>query len=216
MKYTASVGALAAALLAALGPGTRADEIPAKYRDTVDKGLAYLVKQQHKDGHWSVQGDQYPVSMTALAGIALLSEGSTVRDGKYATHIRMAADWLMDRSMKGNQRDGLIGNPDHPTETGRYMYGHGFALLFLACVYGDEAEVGRRDRRKDILTRAVRYTGNAQSTQGGWFYTSKQDGHDQAEGSVTITQVQALRAARNAGIPVPKDVIRKAQDYLKN
>src|SRR6476661_8195113 len=97
-----------------------ADEIPEKYRETVRKGLEYLVKHQFKDGHWGANGDQYPVSMTGLAGMALLMEGSTVREGKYASQIRKCADWLMERSMKGNQRDGLIGNPDHPTETGRY------------------------------------------------------------------------------------------------
>jgi hypothetical protein len=192
------------------------DEIPEKYRPTVDKGLQYLVKQQFKDGHWGANGDQYPVSMTGLAGIALLMEGSTIREGKYATNIRRAADWLMERSMKGNNRDGLIGNPDHPSETGRYMYGHGFATLFLAMTYGDEEDKERREKLKDILTRAVKYIAAAQSTQGGWFYTSKVDGHDQDEGSVTITQIQPLRACRNAGIPVPKQVIKKGHDYLKN
>lgn len=195
---------------------SRAEELPPKYRDTVDKGLQYLVKTQFKDGHWGANGDQYPVSMTGLAGMALLMEGSTVREGKYASQIRRAADWLMERSMRGGNRDGLVGNPDHPTETGRYMYGHGFATLFLASVYGDEEDRDRREKLKDILTRAVKYIGAAQSTQGGWFYTSKVDGHDQDEGSVTITQVQALRAARNGGIPVPKAVIKKAYDYLKN
>jgi hypothetical protein len=214
-KNLLATAASAAILFAGAAP-LRADEVPEKYRETVRKGLEYLAKTQHKDGHWGANGDQYPVSMTALAAMALLMEGSTVRDGKYATNVRLAADWLMDRSMKGNQRDGLIGNPDHPTEAGRYMYGHGFSLLFLSCVYGDEEDRDRRERLRDILTRAVKYTANAQSTQGGWYYTSKMEGHDQDEGSVTVTQVQALRAARNAGIPVPKDIIRKAQDYLKH
>src|SRR5204863_6784284 len=110
----------------------------------------------------------------------------------------------------------LIGNPDHPTETGRYMYGHGFATLFLALVYGDEDDRERREKLKDILTRAVKYIGAAQSTQGGWFYTSKTEGHDQDEGSVTVTQVQALRACRNAGIAVPTQFIENGQKYLKN
>lgn len=191
-----------------------ADEIPERYRPTVDKGLQYLVKLQFKDGHWGANGDQYPVSMTGLAGIAMLMEGSTIREGKYASNIRRAADWLMERSMKGNNRDGLIGNPDHPTETGRYMYGHGFATLFLALAYGDEEDRERREKMKDILTRSVKYIAAAQSTQGGWFYTSKVDGHDQDEGSVTITQIQPLRACRNAGIPVPKQVVKKGYDYL--
>jgi hypothetical protein len=193
----------------------RADELPEKYKQVVSKGLEYLAKVQFKDGHWGANGDQYPVSMTGLAGLSMLMEGSTVREGKYATNIRKAADWLMDRSMKGNQRDGLIGNPDHPTETGRYMYGHGFAMLFLASVYGEEDDRERRERLKDILTRAVKYTAAAQSTQGGWFYTSKVDGHDQDEGSVTVTQMQALRACRDAGIPVPKEIMKKGHEYLR-
>jgi hypothetical protein len=216
MKRMTLFGAAAAALALAAGLGpARADEIPEKYRETVRKGLEWLAKQQHREGYFAVQGNQYPVTMTALGGMAFLMEGSTIREGKYAPHIRKACEWLMDRSQKGN-RDGLIGNTDNPTEAGRYMYGHGFATLFLASVYGDEENEKRRERLKDILTRAVKYIGNAQSTQGGWFYTSKADGHDQDEGSVTITQVQALRACRNAGIAVPKDIIKKAQDYLKH
>ncbi len=194
----------------------RAEELAEKYKESVKKGLEYLAKQQFKDGHWGANGDQYPVSMTGLAGLAMLMEGSTIREGKYSQNIRRAADWLMERSMKGNNRDGLIGNPDHPTETGRYMYGHGFATLFLACVYGEEEEQERREKLKDILTRAVKYTAAAQSTQGGWFYTSKVDGHDQDEGSVTVTQMQALRACRDAGIPVPKQTVKKGYDYLKH
>src|SRR3954447_18610535 len=196
-------------ILLGMQSAARADELPEKYKDVVKKGLDYLKKQQFKDGHWGANGDNYPVSMTGLAGLAMLAEGSNVREGQYSLEIRKAADWLMERSNRGQNRDGLIGNPDHPTETGRYMYGHGFGLLFLACVYGDEEDRERRERLKDILTRAVKYTANAQSTQGGWFYTSKVDGHDQDEGSVTITQMQALRACKNAGIPVPKAIVKK-------
>jgi hypothetical protein len=217
MKRMTLFAAACGGLMLFLGAGRgRADEVPEKVRDNVRKGLEWLAKQQHKDGHFGANGDQYPVTMTALAGMAFLMEGSTVREGKYAKRIRDCADWLMDRSMKGNNREGLIGNPDHPTEAGRYMYGHGFSMLFLASVYGDEEDKDRRERLKDILTRAVVYCGNAQSTQGGWFYTSKMDGHDQDEGSVTVTQMQGLRACKNAGIPVKKDIIKKGMDYLKH
>jgi hypothetical protein len=195
------------------GP-VRADEIPEKYKEQIKKGLDYLAKTQMKDGHWAANGDNHPVAMTGLAGLAMLMEGSTIRDGKYATNIRKAADWLMDHSQKG-QRNGLIGNPDHPSEAGRYMYGHGFGMLFLASVYGEEDDRERRERLKDILTRAAVYTGNAQSSHGGWFYSSAKDGHDQDEGSVTVTQMQGLRACRDAGIPVNKDIMKKGFDYLR-
>src|SRR5690242_1345477 len=83
-SFLASV--VCVALLLANTCATRADEVPEKYRATIAKGLQYLVRQQQKDGHWGASGDTYPVSMTALSGMALLMEGSTVRDGKYATN----------------------------------------------------------------------------------------------------------------------------------
>src|SRR5262245_24276754 len=217
MKYLAILGAPACGLLLALlVPPARADEILEKYRKTIDKGLAWLASKQTERGSWGANGDQYPVAMTALAGMAMLMEGSTIREGKYAKNIKAAVDYLMEKCQKGNQRDGLIGNPDNPNEAARYMYGHGFGMLFLASVYGDEGDPKRRNQLKDILTRAVKYTINAQSSRGGFYYTSRADGGDRDEGSVTITQVQALRACRNAGIPVPRDVVKKVYQYLKD
>lgn len=209
------VVALAMASVGIVSPVVKADTVPKKYRNSIKKGLEWLAKEQAKDGSWSANGNQYPVAMTGLAGVAMLMEGSTVRSGKYSKNIRKATDWLMARVNKGGGRDGLIGDTTNPSERSRYMYGHGFALLFLACVYGDEEDADRRAKLKDILTRAAKYCGDAQSTQGGWYYTSAAEGHDNDEGSVTITQVQALRACRNAGIPVSTAVIKKAQDYLK-
>ena len=190
----------------------RAEDVPAKYKDVARKGLDYLAKTQNRDGHWEANGGQYPMAMTGLAGMAMLMEGSTVRDGRYADKIRKAADWFIARS----QRNGLLGNPANANEGGRYMYGHGFGLLFLSCVYGEEEDAAKRKQLEDVLTRAVQFTGKAQTSRGGWGYVSAQDGSDFDEGSVTITQVQGLRAARNAGIVVPKEIINKAQEYLKN
>jgi hypothetical protein len=189
----------------------RADALPDKYREVVENGLKYVAKQQQRDGHWAGNGGAYPTTITALCGMTLLMEGSNVREGKYAENIRKAVDWLMERS----QRSGLLGNPNNPTESMRYMYGHGFSLLFLSQIYGDEEDGERRKKLEDVLTRAVEFTGRAQTPRGGWGYVSSADGGGFDEGSVTITQVQALRAARNAGIAVPKSIIDKAHSYLE-
>src|SRR5438309_6349730 len=204
----------AAAGLACLVRGSRvsADEVPKEYQATIAKGLDWVARNQARDGHWEAIGGQYPSAMTGLGGMALLMEGSTLREGKYADNIRRATDWLMDRS----QRNGLLANPNVAVESGRYMYGHGFGLLFLAQVYGEEEDNDRRRKLEDVLTRAVDFSGKAQSSRGGWYYLSSAEGGGFDEGSVTITQVQALRAARNAGIAVPKSVVDKAREYLKN
>ncbi len=66
-----------------------------------------------------------------------------------------------------------------------------------------------------MLTRAVVFTGQAQTAAGGWGYVSAKDGSGFDEGSTTITQVQGLRGCRNAGIPVPKEIIDKAVNYIR-
>ena len=65
-----------------------------------------------------------------------------------------------------------------------------------------------------MLTKAVEFSGRAQTDEGGWGYVSAKDGDGFDEGSTTITQVQGLRGCRNAGIPVPKEIIDKAIKYI--
>jgi hypothetical protein len=213
MKYLSIVAVLTC--LGALSVGgagrARAEELDPKVKQAVDKGLEWLARNQNRDGHWEAAGGQYAPAMTGVAGMAMLAEGSTTREGKYANNIRKARDWFMSRS----QPNGLLCNPGG-MEAGRYMYGHGFGLLFLSTVYGEEEDDTLRKKLEDILTRAVIYSGKAQTNRGGWGYVSAVDGGNFDEGSVTITQMQAVRAARNAGIVVPKEIIDRGIKYLKD
>src|SRR5262245_8695630 len=112
-------------------------QVPAKYKPTINKGLEWLARSQNqRSGHWEGTNGQYPVAMTGLAGMALLAEGSTANQGKYSKHIRRARDFLMSQS----QTSGLISNPSEMNSAARYMYGHGFAFLFLSSVYGEEKD----------------------------------------------------------------------------
>ncbi|MCC6125135.1 MAG: terpene cyclase/mutase family protein [Pirellulales bacterium] len=174
----------------------------------VGRGLEWLAARQSRMGHWNSQNENYPTAITAMAGIALLSDGSTTTQGKYAPNIRRAVDYLANRS----RSNGLIGDP---TRDDRYTYGHGFSMLFLSQVLGEEEDAERRAQLVDVLTRAVVFCGRAQTPAGGWGYVSAKDGHDFDEGSTTITQVQGLRGCRNAGIPVPKEIVEKAVAYIK-
>ena len=113
--------------LAWVAPAARADPLPVKYRAAVRKGLAWLATQQARDGHWETPGRGYPVSVTALAGMSFLMEGSTTTQGRYARQIRKARDWLLAQA----QPNGLIADPN-TSEMLRPMFGHGYAMLFLA------------------------------------------------------------------------------------
>jgi hypothetical protein len=194
----------------ASGPQTLRAQIDRdpKIDQAVARGLDYLAREQRKQGYWEANGGQYRVAMTALATTALLCEGSTTMRGKYAENIRSAVDFLLDCA----QPNGLIGYK----EDYRYTYGHGFSMLCLSQVFGEEEDADRRERIRKVLTKAVEFCAYAQTTQGGWGYVSAKDGNDFDEGSTCVTQVQGLRACRNAGIPVAKEIIDRAHKYIEN
>jgi len=181
----------------------------ARIATEVRQGLDWLAHQQSRLGHWAANDGRYPTAMTALAGMAILSEGSTATQGQYAENIRRAVNFLLSRSRK----NGLIGDP---LRDDRYTYGHGFSMLFLSQVLGEEDDRDRRRELIDVLSRAVQFTGRAQTKAGGWGYVSAKDGNGFDEGSTTITQVQGLRGCRNAGVPVPKEIIDKAVQYIRD
>ncbi len=223
MKRRLVTGMLAAAVL--LGPAARAGaqaaqpappapagEVYPKHvtpavDKSVQKGLAYLAKTQTQDGNWvnSRDGAAYPISMAALAGMAFLANGNTTSRGPYAENVRKVVHYLLAHA----QPNGLITSPTQ--EQGRPMYGHGFSMLFLASAYGMETDDRTRTAMRNVIERAIDLTARGQSNIGGWTYIP--GGGD--EGSVTVTQIQGLRAAQNAGFTVPKGVIEESVRYLE-
>jgi len=175
--------------------------------DVVADGLEWLAARQSRRGSWSANEGRYPTAITAIAGTALLMEGSTTAQGRYSEPIRRGVDFLISRA----RPNGLIGDPK---DDDRYTYGHGFAMLFLSQVLGEEDDERRREELVGVLTRAVQFSGRAQTKDGGWGYVSAADGNDFDEGSTTITQVQGLRGCRNAGIAVPREIIDRAIGYV--
>jgi squalene cyclase len=202
----------APALVATRAPAELPDKRPAmvtaETEKAIEKGLKYLAARQSSDGSWRNEGGygSYPVTMTALTGLALTASGSTPTQGPYSPHLRKAVNYLV----RSSQRNGLICRRGE--EESRSMYGHGFSMLFLSEIYGMEEDEERLNQIRWVLQKGVDLTGKAQSRLGGWLYTPDMGGD---EGSVTITQVQALRAARNAGIAVPKEIIDKSMKYLE-
>jgi RNA polymerase sigma factor (sigma-70 family) len=194
--------------------GRRSPELTPQQRQAVDKGLTWLIHNQLRDGRWEGAKGKDRVGLTALAGTALLMQGSTINEGWYADNIRHAADWLVVRS----QRDGRIGNPDDQAEAAEGLEGHGRALAFLAAVYGEEEDADRRRKLRDVLTRGVEYTVAAQSSVGGWghqFRGSDKEDDGKADVTATVVQLQGLRAARAAGIVVPREALERARAYLE-
>lgn len=205
----------ALALAAALAVAPRqmfAEEVLPKHvtpetLKAVKNGLEYLARTQGGDGgyHDNDGSRAYPVATTSLAGTAFLCNGCTPTRGKYAEQLKQVVDYLL----KCTGKSGLITGVNE--DSGQPMHGHGFALMFLASAYGMETNEVRRERTKEAIERAIKLTAGGQSPAGGWTYTPGSGD----EGSVTVTQVQALRACHNAGFLVPRGTIEEAVRYIE-
>jgi len=187
------------------GTGKSAGQILPRQTKAVERGLLWLAKNQAPDGSWGANGPigQYRMAMTGLTGLAFLSAGHVPSRGPYGPRLERAIRFIL----KNQQRDGLITTPNDS----QTMYGHGFAMTFLAEAYGMDLTGDLSNKVRSCLVKAVKLTDRAQSSWGGWYYSP--NSHSD-EGSVTITQVQALRACANVGIPVPPKTMSKALEYI--
>ena len=179
---------------------------PALERAIADS-LDALAELQREDG--SFGGTRYGsnAGITALACLAFMADGSTTNRGPHADHIKRGLEFILDNT---NETGLIAGDTSHGP-----MYGHGFAALFLGEVYGmtgggPDTELSARVH--DALVRAVRLIVRTQNDEGGWRYNPVP--HD-ADVSVTICQIMALRSARNAGLEVPSQTIDRAVEYVR-
>lgn len=181
-------------------------------RKATQAGLQYLADHQDAGGYWradvgfkvnadysSTKSDVAHVGITALAIMAFLSQGHVPRRGKYGKVVAKAVDYLV---LASNENGYLSDN-------GTKMYSHAFATLALAEVYG----MTRSKEVRKTLQRSIDLICQCQNREGGWRYKPFAQESDM---SITVCQVMALRAARNSGIYVQKNVIRDAVDYVRN
>ncbi|GAB5405968.1 MAG: terpene cyclase/mutase family protein [Aureliella sp.] len=206
------VSGAASLLLPALSPATcRADafeprrDLDAVFTEKVDnsvrRGLDLLLTRQKPDGTFSTDTHGKWAGVCALGGMALLSRGVRPGLGTAGEALSRTRDYVLSCV----QSNGFVSSEQ--TSHGP-MYGHGFGTLFLAEVYGQDHHADLRAK----LQLAVRLIIRSQNASGGWRYNPSPS---DADLSVTACQMMALRAARNAGIEVPKKTIDAAVGYIR-
>lgn len=173
-------------------------------RQKIDAGLRFLSRKQITSGQFAGafgnSGYAAGTAVTGLAGLAFMCSGSVPGDGPYGRHIDACVDYLL----KNTADTGYVAVP------GGYdnMYGHGFATLFLSEAYG----MTQRPEIEEKLAKAVGLIVRCQNDAGGWRYQPQKS---DADLSITICQIMALRAARDAGINVPDETREKCIEYVK-
>jgi hypothetical protein len=181
---------------------TAADVMTPQTLRGIQRGLSFLAAQQNDDGSFGSGGYSRNVAVCSLAGMAFMANGSMPGRGEHGENVNRCVQYILNNT----QENGFITVPTAASHGP--MYGHGFAALFLAEVYGMSQDSMVREK----LVKAVNLIVDTQNNDGGWRYKPERS---EADISVTICQVMALRAARNAGIFVPSDTIDRCIDFVK-
>jgi hypothetical protein len=186
--------------------------------DAVGRGLALLARTQSPDGSFpDGQGRAGNVGVTALAGLALMAGGHQPGRGAFGRTVSRAVDYCLAQATN-HHKPGYLTNVSSALANSP-MYQHGFGTLFLAEVLGMFPDPARQARARDTLEKAVRIIVEAQNRDkrnqpnlyGGWRYETHPG---DADVSVTVAMMMALRAARNAGLYVDKSVIDAGVEYI--
>lgn len=174
----------------------RDDSVPPQAEAIYEKGLQYLAKNQNDQGAWNDSTGSEP-AVVGLCVAAFLAHGEDPNHGQFTKTIRKGIDYILAQQDEAN---GYIGSS---------MYNHAFATKALAESYG----VVDNPKIAPALKKAVDLILSAQKRNryGAWRYTPSST---DADTTVTGCCMVALFAARNAGLAIPDDAIKKGLAFL--
>ena len=230
LKRTALALALLAAaplplLLAAVEVDARNAEaeawrrgIPAEQRaqaeQRIKQALAYLADRQREDGGLPARsGGDGDVAATSFAGMTFFVYGGL--DGRSPLHAPMTR--CLDYVLSCQSEHGWFHrDPGERKQVARELtYHHAVATWFLASLL-PHLEGGRKAAVQAALPAAAKRLVDAQKVpkqaprRGGWRYTPFAEDSDI---SCTGWAVEALAAARDAGVEIPASVFGDAATY---
>jgi len=167
-------------------------KMDAPTQKAVGKALRYLADKQEADGSWG---------NTAITGFVLLAFMANGHGPNQGDHSKIVAKGVRHLCASAREDGYLIG------ARGGNMYCHGMAALALTQAYG---MAGDEDVKK-VTKRAIDLIIKTQNHEGGWRYDPAPT---DADISVTIMEVMALRGAKDAGLHVPDKTIDDAIKYV--
>jgi hypothetical protein len=175
--------------------------VDAATESVIKGGLRFLAAKQSPTGYWCSRTNNHHAAITAYVLIAYMSCGNLPGEGEFSKPVQKGMEFLLSCC----RPDGYIAHSSGESN----MYGHGIATIALAELYGQTKDPNIRPK----LQRAVQLIVNCQNEEGGWRYQPRVA---DADLSVTVLQVVALRAAKNSGLDVPQATIDRVVRYVRS
>jgi prenyltransferase beta subunit len=176
----------------------------------VEKGIRYLVsKQDPTEGFFE---GKLKNTYTGLSCIALMAAGHFPERSEFGNSLQRGIRFLVQQAEK---RKGYFGK-----EEDARMYGHAICTLALTEAYGMMPTAEENLAVKEAAQKAIDVILSSQVNDkdkkkhfGGWRYKPRRK---DADLSVTVWQVLALRSAENCQLDVPGNAISNAVTYVRN
>lgn len=178
----------------------------------VSRALEWLVRQQRKDGLWSLTGpyvdgsrQENRLAASAMALLALQGAGNTPGAGEHRQAVAKAWKALL----RQQQPDGTFDVGPMIEQHG--MYAHGQITIALCEAYG----MTQDPQLAEHAGRALAYAVAAQMPDGGWRYQPpRPDGDNRGDMSVTGWFLMALKSGEMAGLVVPAETYDRLAAFL--
>lgn len=189
----------------------------------VDLALAFLARNQERNGSWSMglalcpectdvstALDDHKIAATGLSLLCFLGAGHTLTQGEYNENVRNGVYYLVNAMKYKGDPDRIYNSQGYWLSelSGAEMYEHGIATLALTEAY----QMSQDSSLKDPCQAAINFIVEAQyKRDGGWSYHPRQPG----DLSIVGWQIMALKSASAAKLFVPVEVLRDGDKFVE-
>jgi hypothetical protein len=191
----------------------------------LERGVAFLLKDQNKDGSWGsphqtkdlnifapVPGAHHAfrAAVSAMCVEALIVSGTTGTNVSAAAALGRGEAWLIENLPKVRRADGIaIYN----------VWTHAYGLQALAAMHGRKGVTPERQARlRELMVQQLDLLRRYESVDGGWGYYDFRVGAQRpatdSTSFVTATALLAFERARAAGVEIPADLRKRAVDSI--
>jgi hypothetical protein len=193
--------------------------------ESVDRALAWLAKQQQRDGSFPTLPQGQP-AVTGLCLLAFLSHGHLPGESPYGQVVERGVDFILSCQ----KRNGLLAfvAPNGPSLSRAVDHQIGVAVCYDHAIGGlvlsETFAMAGAQRARDVepaIEKAIEVTLELQrwpkdhpADEGGWRYLHDYEDID-SDLSLTGWQLMFLRSAKNAGFDVDQQPIERGVEYVR-
>jgi len=195
--------------------GVQSRDLRRALTNGVGPGLAWLKRHQDEDGKWDcdrfMKHDRdgepcdgagspvHDVGVTGLAMLALLGDGSTLRQGPHKDALKKAVKWLRNQQ----QENGLYGSD----ASHDFLYDHAIASYAMCEAYG----LSEYKLLRSTAQKGLDYLEAHRNPGGVWRYQPRDGGNDT---SITGWAIMACKTGEYFGLSVNDEALSAAAKWF--